>query len=185
MAFIVNGSQEIEIVNIQENENISSTVTQYPVEKGSPISDHTQISSKTMQVSGYLFGDSKSSSEAKYNALQKFKNEGKLVEFKGRIYLKNLAITDVSKSYDKIGNGFAINISFTVIREAKVSWSKIPNNGKKQPTTPKNPEVYVTVKRGNTYWGWWKQYGTPIQTLRNWNKWPDRFIPIGARARVK
>ncbi|MFP7481249.1 LysM peptidoglycan-binding domain-containing protein [Weissella paramesenteroides] len=57
-------------------------------------------------------------------------------------------------------------------------------SGKKQAKAPSSG-VYVTVRPGNTYWGWWVKYGTPIQTLRNWNHWPDRRIPIGARARVK
>lgn len=182
MAKIINGSQEIEIVNITENENLASLVTQYPVESGAPISDHTQISGKTLQVTGFLLGDK---AESDYTTLEKWKNEGKLVSFKGRVYLRNLSITDISKGYDRIENGFSINISYTVIRTAKTSWSKVPNNGKKQPPPAAKKEVYVTVKKGNTYWGWWKQYGTPIQTLRNWNKWPDRFIPIGKRARVK
>ena len=108
MAKIINGNQEIEIVNITENESLASLVTQYPVESGAPISDHTQISGKTLQVTGFLLGDK---AESDYTTLEKWKNEGKLVSFKGRVYLRNLSITDISKGYDRIENGFSINIS--------------------------------------------------------------------------
>ena len=176
------GKQAIKVVNSSESESRSSTVTQFPVEEGAPVSDHTQFQGKTVQMTGFLLG---SNAEQNYKTLSDWQDKGYLIEYRGRIYIKDIVIDNVSKTYDKIGNGFGISIAFTPIRRAKTSWTKVPNSGKKQPTPAKSTAIYVTVKRGNTYWGWWKQYGTPIQTLRNWNKWPDRFIPIGKRARVK
>ena len=108
-----------------------------------------------------------------------------LIIYRGRSYFKNAVIQDISKGYDTVENGFTITITLQPIRVAKTIWEKIPQPPvAKQPSKPSNA-VYVTVQPGNTYWGWWQQYGTSIQQLRNWNKWPDRFIPIGARARVK
>lgn len=182
MGTLTAGSKTINIVNITEDEAMSANVTQYPVEEGSPVSDHIQFSSKSLQISGYLLGDS---AENDYLTILDWQNTGATLSYKGRVYFHGVYLSNVSKSLGRISNGFGFTCTLTVIRKAKTSWVKLPTKGKQQVTPPASKEVYVTVKAGNTYWGWWRQYGTPIQTLRNWNKWPDRFIPIGKRARVK
>lgn len=185
MGYIQNGNSKIEIVSSSENESSTSNMTQYPVEQGAPIADNMIFMGGPTTISGFLIGDD---AEQNYNTLVEWQKNAIQVSFRGRIYLKTAGIQSISKGYDRYKNGFSISITLQPIRIATAVWEKIPQPPVvKQPSPAAKPStaVYVTVKRGNTYWGWWRQYGTPIQTLRNWNKWPDRFIPIGARARVK
>ena len=109
-----------------------------------------------------------------------------LLQFRGAIRHNGMLISHLEKTYDDGGfqNAVKFNISLTAVYTVNVYWAKAKNSGKKQAKAPSSG-VYVTVRPGNTYWGWWVKYGTPIQTLKNWNHWPDRRIPIGARARVK
>lgn len=173
------------MVNVTEEETVTPSITQHPVENGSPLSDHTQRTSKGISIQGFLFGNSSSND---YKKLMSWQDGGVLLTYRGRIYHGSLLLNGLTKQYGNYSNGFAINFQLLVIQKATTSWKKkVQNKGKQQIKQPakKPAAVYVTVKPGNTYWGWWKRYGTPIQTLRNWNKWPDRFIPIGKRARVK
>ena len=103
----------------------------------------------------------------------------------GAIYKGDLILENITKDYDEGGfkNAIKVSIKFKEAKTVQSSFVRVQHVGPITPPSP--PGLWVTVVAGNTYWGWWKQYGTPIQTLRNWNKWPDRRIPIGARARVK
>lgn len=183
MAVLTDGKKSITIISITESENIDANVTQYPVENGSPLSDHSQRTGKGISISGMILDPGASD---KYKTLIAWQDKGVMLTYKGAIYHGSLLLSGLSKSHEKYKNGFAVTISLTVIQKATTSWKKkVVKKGKQQVTGKKTAAVYVTVKPGNTYWGWWQKYGTPIQTLRNWNKWPDRFIPIGKRARVK
>lgn len=183
MGYIQLGNTKIQLVNSSEGQSSSANVSQFPVEEGAPISDNMMYMGGPVTISGWILGDK---AEQSYNSLVEWQKKAALVSFRGRIYLKDAAIQDISKGYDRISNGFSVSITLMPIRIAKAIWAKIPQPPvAKQPVKPKTTAVYVTVQPGNTYWGWWMQYGTAIQTLRDWNKWPDRFIPIGVRARVK
>ena len=99
-----------------------------------------------------------------------------------------MILTNITKTYDEGGfkNAIKVVLEFKEAHIVSTSFVKVQHVGPVKPTPPPSPpQIWVTVRPGNTYWGWWRQYGTPIQTLRNWNHWPDRFIPVGARARVK
>nr|WP_230113485.1 LysM domain-containing protein [Bacillus velezensis] len=41
------------------------------------------------------------------------------------------------------------------------------------------------MKKGDTYWGCARKYGTTVSALRRLNPWPDRRIPIGVKMRIK
>lgn len=111
---------------------------------------------------------------------------GTLVRFQGMIYKGGLMISDLKKSYSGATNAIDVELTLTEVRTVSTSYTGTRHVGPVAPkATRKARAVYVTVRPGNTYWGWWRQYGTPIQTLRNWNHWPDRHIPVGAKARVK
>lgn len=187
MGFIEFDGTKIELVNSNETESSSSSVTQYPVEEGAPFSDNMTYQGAPVSITGFILGDK---AEESYNKLKEWQIGAKMVSFRGRIYVKDCGIQDLSKGYEHYENGFSIQITLVPIRLASALWEKIP-----PPPAAKQPEksggdkkedgTFVTVKAGDTYWGWWKQYGTSIDQLRSWNKWPDRQIPIGARARVK
>lgn len=184
MATLTNGKVSVKIFSVTEGENVEANVTQYPIESGSPLSDHSQRASKGISIEGFLFG---SSATNDYKTLLGWQDSGAELTYKGRIYHTKLLLGSLSKSYGPYKNGFSISFQLIAIQKATTPWKKKTTKGKTQvkPPAKKPAAVYVTVKPGNTYWGWWKQYGTSIATLRSWNKWPDRFIPIGKRARVK
>ncbi|EAC5290798.1 LysM peptidoglycan-binding domain-containing protein [Listeria monocytogenes] len=180
----------VKLVNTNENESSPFTITDNPVETGANVSDHVQRETKTLEISGFLLG---ATAERDYATLKDYAEKGTIVTFRGRVYFKNVLISNLSKSYNTIKNGFEITISLRDLRRASTTWvrKKKKSSGKKQPVKPKKQPVkkttavYVTVKSGDCYWKWWKRYGTSIAQLRKWNKWPDRRIPNGARARVK
>ncbi|MBC1389249.1 LysM peptidoglycan-binding domain-containing protein [Listeria welshimeri] len=175
----------VKLVNTNESESSPFTITDNPVETGSPVSDHVQRETKTLEISGYLLG---ATAEKDYATLKSYAEKGTIVSFRGRVYFKNVLISNLSKSYNTIKNGFEITVSLRDLRRASTPWirKKKKSSGKKQSVkSKKSPGTYITVKKGDCYWKWWKRYGTSIAQLRKWNKWPDRRIPIGKRARVK
>lgn len=175
----------VKLVNTNESESSPFTITDNPVETGSPVSDHVQRETKTLEISGFLLG---ATAEKDYATLKSYAEKGTIVSFRGRVYFKNVIISNLSKSYNTIKNGFEITVSLRDLRRASKPWvrKKKKSSGKKQSVkSKKSPGTYITVKKGDCYWKWWKRYGTSIAQLRKWNKWPDRRIPIGKRARVK
>ncbi|CUK65248.1 LysM peptidoglycan-binding domain-containing protein [Listeria monocytogenes] len=175
----------VKLVNTNESESSPFTITDNPVETGSPVSDHVQRETKTLEISGFLLG---ATAEKDYATLKSYAEKGTIVSFRGRVYFKNVIISNLSKSYNTIKNGFEITVSLRDLRRASTPWvrKKKKSSGKKQSVkSKKSPGTYITVKKGDCYWKWWKRYGTSIAQLRKWNKWPDRRIPIGKRARVK
>ncbi|HAA4682696.1 TPA_asm: hypothetical protein GEU05_06005 [Listeria monocytogenes] len=175
----------VKLVNTNESESSPVTVTDNPVETGSPISDHVQRETKTLEISGFLLG---STAEKDYTTLVGYMEKGTIISFKGRVYFKNILISNLSRSYNTIKNGFEITVSLRELRRVSTPWvqKKKKTSGKKQAVkSKKSTGTYITVKKGDCYWKWWKRYGTSIAQLRKWNKWPDRRIPIGKRARVK
>ncbi|MEI2461516.1 LysM domain-containing protein [Bacillus subtilis] len=51
--------------------------------------------------------------------------------------------------------------------------------------TKKSGKLYHKVKKGDTYWGCARKYGTTVNALRRLNPWPDRRIPIGVKMRIR
>lgn len=177
--------KSVEVFFLDEHEELSMNVSTHPIEVGAPITDHSQIDSETFSHSGWLQGNSQSEIDAKYQQLREWSLNGELINQSGAIRRTGLMITNLSKDYGNGGyrNTIQFSIDLTSVFTAKVTWYKNVNAGKKQ-SSPSGA-VYITVVAGNTYWGWWQKYGTSINQLRAWNGWPDRAIPIGARARVK
>ncbi|HFK7038839.1 hypothetical protein AWL03_14525 [Listeria monocytogenes] len=175
----------VKLVNTNESETSPFTITDNPVETGSPVSDHVQRETKTLEISGFLLG---ANAEKDYATLKGYAEKGTIVTYQGRVYFKNVLISNLSKNYNTVKNGFEITVSLRDLRRASTPWvrKKKKSSGKKQSSkTKKSAGTYITVKKGDCYWKWWKRYGTSIAQLRKWNKWPDRRIPIGKRARVK
>ena len=176
-----------------ENEQLENNVSTHPIETGSPLTDHAQMVSKTIDFSGKIKGNSLSEVNNKYSQLLAWFHGANMLTFRGAIWQNNLIISHLEKTYDEGGlkNAVKFNMTLTVVYSIDLKWQRAKQSGKKQTTkksktsSRKSKAVYVTVRSGNTYWGWSQRYGTSISQLRKWNKWPDRFIPIGKRARVK
>lgn len=187
MAVLTDGKHKITVSFETEEEAIKNQVAQHPVQRGQPIVDHTQRESKSWQMSGKLYGKNLHEVDTQYKQLLDWQYNGTLLTIKSAIRDSNTIIESLNKNYDDGGftNAVRITIGFTKVAIVTSSFTKAKHTGNKTPTKPKVTGTWVTVKAGNTYWGWMMKYGTSISQLRKWNKWPDRRIPIGARARVK
>lgn len=188
MAIITDGKKTVTLRLDSESEEYTSTVSQYPIQSGNPVTDHTQRSASTWTFTGRIYGTQSQINNAWW-ALMTWNERGTLVRFQGMIYKGGLMISDLKKSYSGATNAIDVELTLTEVRTVSTSYTGTRHVGPVAPKVTrksrKSVAVYVTVRPGNTYWGWWRQYGTPIQTLRNWNHWPDRRIPVGAKARVK
>lgn len=175
----------------------SVDVTQYAVEKGEPFTDHVKKRPSEWSVTGYILKDNW---KMQLESLKKMMNNGTIVKYVGKTMATDVVITYIADDYSSnVANGFGINVSLQKVRITKTAWIKVPpkqkpvqkpisNSGKKKPVQKKpraSAAVYHKVKKGETYWLMNKKYGTSIQQLRNWNKYPDRRIPIGVKLRVK
>lgn len=182
-----------------EKENLRSSVnaTEYGVEQGEPFTDHIEKKPDVMSLSVYLIGEDHKTRMEKLKGYQRI---GKLVKYVGRSAVDNVVILDISRDYtSEIANGVAVIITLRKVRIANSPWVKVPpkkkpsvkpptKGGEKKPTQKKtrsSPAAYHRVKPGDTYWGLSKRYGSSIQQLRRWNKYPDRSIPVNVKLRVK
>ncbi|MBA4294365.1 LysM domain-containing protein [bacterium] len=181
----------------EENLNSSVNATQYGVESGEPFTDHIEKKPSEMDLTVFILGDNYMGELEK---LKGYQRTGKLLKFVGRSAVDNVVILNLNRKYTaQVENGVAVQITLRKIRVADTPWIKMPpkkkpsikpptKGGEKKPTQKKarpSPATYHTVKPGDTYWGLSKRYGSSIQQLRAWNKYPDRLIPVNAKLRVK
>lgn len=182
------------IHNMTESSDSSVNVTSYPVEKGMPLNDSVQRNPDTFSVSGKILNKSNKVRDAgkKFTKIKTMMEKGKVVKYVGRMSISNVLITNLSRSYSStVGNGFEFNMSMQKVRVATTPFRKKKttkkSSGKKSVTSKKKTTTrkYHTVKRGDTYWGCSRKYGTTVAALRKLNPWPDRKIPIGVKMRIK
>lgn len=176
---------------ISESPQYSVQTTSYPVEKGIAFTDHVKPEPESLQIEVFLSGNGY---DKLLESLKQSMYRGDIMTYSGRFIMRNVIIESISSNADKSAkNGIQASITLKQIRVATTPYvkpnpqTKPPTNaGKKQPT-PKKPSnaVYHVTKRGDTYWGLSKKYGTPVSQLRAWNKYPDTKIPIGVKLRVK
>jgi LysM repeat protein len=187
MGVLSDGKTQIQISFESEDEAFDNQVASHPVQNGQPMTDHVQQQSQIWQMDGKIYGTNQQEIDNKFGTLIGWSQNGVLLSYNGAVHIGSIVIQAMNKTYDEGGFKNAVKLSMTLqeVRVVSTSFVAVTNTGFKQSSPPANPGVWVTVVGGNTYWGWWRQYGTAIQTLRDWNHWPDRFIPIGARARVR
>ena len=179
---------------LSESPQFSVQTTSYRVEKGIAMTDHLQPEPESLQIEVFLGG------EDYQKTLDQLKNsmyKGEMMNYAGRFIMRNVVIENISPSADASAkNGVMVSITLKQIRVATTPYAKaavknaqmkkVSNAGQKQPTPKKqNTAVYHIVKKGDTYWGLSKKYGTSVNQLREWNKYPDTKIPQGVKLRVK
>lgn len=177
---------------IEEVVTESVKVTEYPVEKGTPISDHVERTSAKLSFDAQILGKDYL---GRLGTLREYMYNGTIINYVGRATATAVVITDVNRVHNSsIRNGVLVTINVQKIRLSKSPWVKkkaqkpVTNGGKKKPTTKKprpNPRVYHRVKKNDTYWDLARKYGTTVSKLRSFNKYPDRRIPIGVTLRIK
>lgn len=185
---------KVSLIITDEELNSSVDATSYPVEKGSPFTDHVQEKTQTLEISGFVLG---SDYKTRLQYLRDSMRKGTILTYTGRTTAKNVIILNIddSRTVD-VGNGSSISIKLQYIRLVKNSWDKAPakqktqqkkvtSAGKKQTVVKKKSSpVYHTIKKGDSYWALAKKYGSTVKQLETWNKYPANALPIGKKVRV-
>lgn len=180
----------------EETPTHTETLATNPVESGLPIGGIGQQEQPTIAITGKFYGADNSTRRDKLSRLIAYADNQTEIEYHGIQTINHAQISEIAIQNTSpmptnylaftmtiVEVRFALsNMSEAVSLPAKKGKVKAKRGSAKKKT---NNKKYVIVRRGNTYWGWWRQYGTSIATLRKWNKWRDRFIPIGKKARVK
>lgn len=194
---------KLDTVNLfieSENENHSVVATEYAVERGEPFTDHVSKKASEFSITGFIISDN---FETDKNKLIAMMYAGEIITYTGKMTASNVIILNISgKHGSEIMDGMALDISLRRVRLTTTPWQKAPekekpaqkpptSGGKKKPVAAKpstgnaSKAVYHVTKKGDTYWGLSKKYGSSIADLRTWNKYEDAKIPIGVKLLVK
>ncbi|QAS52804.1 muramidase family protein [Halobacillus litoralis] len=167
------------------------SVTRHPVEKGEgkSITDHVSVSPKSVSLRGILVRPTNEEVETLISKLESWQEVGTLLQYEGRRIMANIVIESFDVDTDsKNANGFAFSMKLVKIQLAESSYQKsskpVTNEGRKQTKNPNTRKKYHVVRKGDTYWGCARKYGTSVKQLEKWNPWPARVIPIGVKMRV-
>lgn len=117
----------------------SSEIPQHPVEKGLPITDNVRKNPKTLSISGKIANTKKYSANTIISKIEKLKDKGSLITYKGRNVFGNFLIQDFSTDHtcDNYG-GADFDMELVEVRIAKSAYNP------KKKTTQKAKE---TVKK--------------------------------------
>ncbi|KZR58975.1 LysM peptidoglycan-binding domain-containing protein [Pseudobacillus badius] len=168
-------------------------VPQHPVEKGIKLSDHVERLPQSLSLTGKILRDSGSKVNSVISDITKLQKDGKPITYSGRKVYHNMVVKNFSYDADaNIANGFNFTIVLQEIRIANKSYTTGSKSAKpesksglKQTEGKNTGKQYHTIKKGDTYWALGIKYGTPWQTLYEWNKTDPRKLQIGQKIRVK
>ncbi|WP_047021403.1 phage baseplate protein [Levilactobacillus brevis] len=123
-------SQRIGIHAKTEDDDSASEVTQYAIEKGEPITDHSRPTSKTITLSILIQEDTMAKANKVWSKLNKWRFDGTQVVFKGAVvYYKHLQIEDLTRHGEKYTSTIEATMSLKFVHFAKTS--RIKKKGKK------------------------------------------------------
>ncbi|MFC2948530.1 LysM peptidoglycan-binding domain-containing protein [Virgibacillus sediminis] len=164
-------------------------VTSHKTESGIDLTDHTESDPQVVSLSGILTRPTQERVQTLINKLLDWKENGTKLQYEGRQIVPNVLIESLSYNADKnIANGFNFSMTLKKVRFGETSYTPqtkpVTNSGQKQTKNKNEEAVYHVVKRGDTYWGQARKYGTTVKQLEEWNPWPARGIPIGVKMRV-
>ena len=170
--------------------------TEYPVEKGTPISDFGMAGQWQDTVTARIYGKKKSNGDyniksaiTAFKKLRKWSNSGIGMRYKGFISLNGVWITELD--YDKSDSESAFVHATITLSKYRSAVSKSSGvKGKKKASKKggkkanKKGTEYVTVKSGDTLWKYMRKTGTSISQLKKWNGGTG-LIKVGQKLRVK
>ena len=142
-----------------ENESVKESInsTSHPTEKGLPITSTIQKEPTELTIQGKIVKNKKVDAKTAKSKIEKLKNSGSLVTYKGRTTLKNMQIQSFDYEYsNKVWGGFDFSMTLKQVRIAKPSYGKKKkSNVVIKAGKASNPklEVGATVifKGGNVY----------------------------------
>lgn len=183
------------LLAVDEQGDFDVEIPKHKVEKGIELSDHVERQPVVLKLSGLLVRPTNERVETAIAKLRKISEEGKLISYQGRRIYTNMLLHNLRIDTNvKIMNGHRFSCTLTEGRVGQSSYvdaalapqtKKLSSAGRKETENKKQTGVYHTVKRGDTYAGLSKKYGTSIKQLQQWNKYDARKIPVGAKLRVK
>lgn len=163
-----------------ENMPYEIEVTENPVEKGIPLTDHTER--KTQQLTlDCLIVDRENGVKAKdtLEELQKIQQDAKIVKFVGRNIFNGIIQKIDKTDSNEVANGFTCSIEMKEIRIAKSPFrpdllQAAINAGLQQLAKQNEAKpVYHTVVRGDCLINIAKKYGTTLDWIIKHNKIPS------------
>lgn len=160
MATLSDGKKKVVISAESEEESIENTVAQYPVQSGNLVTDHTQRASIGWTVEGKIYGKNHSEINNSWQQLISWQYNGNRIFWSGAITHGDVILTNITKTYDEGGfkNAIKVVLEFKEAHIVSTSFVKVQHVGPVKPTPPPSPpQTWVTVRPGNTYWGWWRQ----------------------------
>lgn len=183
------------IHGVSEDWDVPGDLPSQPVEDGMDLTDHVTVGAMSLSLSGILTRPTPERVQVLIDRLESWKAAGTRLQYEGSKIVQNVAIKDFKYSKDaKTRNGYNFSMTLVQIRVGKPSYVKttapaatkpVTSAGQKQTVNPNTKEKYHIVKRGDTYYALAKKYGSTVQQLRDWNKYPDRKLPISTKLRVK
>lgn len=182
------------------SESTSGNFTEYPVEKGAPLADFGMAGQRQASVMARIYAKKSKSAKSGwdlayarklYKRMRGWGDNSAPVYLHSNLDLTNGWLTEYDEDKDSAYYQY-LHVTLTVssIRLAESKSSSVKSKGtkpKKGGTRSKNQKrgSYKTIKSGDTYASISKRTGVKISTLRKWNGFKDRNLPIGKRIRVK
>ncbi|KJW12872.1 hypothetical protein VC81_03725 [Levilactobacillus spicheri] len=194
------------IDNTTESETVTTDLTTNSIAPGQYVNHYTQTSPVQHQIDGKLGGSLISEIKGlkeQFDSLKRWSTNGTEIELHhGQRQSNHSVLTSVAANFDAPRDN-AVPVS-VAIQDVKWAKSEISKKSKKKTTTNKGANTgkktatkgtrkdtkpkagkYLTIKKGDTYWGYHVSFGTSIAKLRSWNGFPDKALPIGKKIRVK
>ncbi|CAJ1226674.1 LysM peptidoglycan-binding domain-containing protein [Lactiplantibacillus xiangfangensis] len=188
-------ADKIGLHSLTEDETNTQSVTQYPVDGHNAVTDHVRRESKVISLTVRLDEGTMAKTVKVYNKLNYWGFKGIELQYHGAgIAVGHCVISSLAKHIEKYQTAMDVTIELTyvyfvttsVIKHKKAKKKKGKREAKSSKSkSKKSKKKYVRVKRGDTYWLYHQKTGASIASLRKWNKYPDRRIPIGVRVRIK
>lgn len=194
------------IDNTSESETTTTDITTNALSPGQYINHYTQNQPTQRQFEGKLGGTSTSKISGlkkQFDMLKRWATNGTEVEqHHGQRSTNSAVLTSVAANFDvPRDNAVPVSIALQDVKwassevkkssKAKKTKKKPNNTGEKsttkgdRKTTKPKAGSYVTIKKGDTYWGYHLKFGTPVAKLRSWNGFPYTKLPVGKKIRVK
>ncbi|WP_461243679.1 LysM peptidoglycan-binding domain-containing protein [Secundilactobacillus muriivasis] len=194
------------IDNTSESETTTTDITTNALSPGQYVNHYTQTTPPQRQFDGKLGGSSISEVAGLKKQLDMLKrwaaNGTEVEQHHGQRSTNSATITSVAANFDAPrDNAVPISLALQDVKWASsdvkkssgsTTTKKKPNDtgeksttkGDRKTTKPKAGS-YLTIKKGDTYWGYHLKFGTSIAKLRSWNGFPDTKLPVGKKIRVK
>ncbi len=176
-----------------ESENVSSNITQYPVDEGAPYKDYARVSSKGATVAGIITGKDRADADRKWYILRTWNNRHLRLTYKGDFTYKHYLISSMTSDHKNLKDNLEVSINFQFVYEAKITTANDTKHHRKTSKSSKSVAgnrskkyTAITTKAGDTLWALSKKYNTTVSWIAKVNKIKNpNVIPIGKKIRVK